>query len=89
MLEAAAAGRPVIGSNIPGCRETFDEGITGFGCEVKSSQSLIEAIENFLSLTYEQRVEMGKHGREKMEKEFDRNIVANIYLQQIKEILND
>lgn len=87
MLEAAAAGRPVIGSDIPGCRETFDEGVTGFGCEVKSSKSLIEAIEKFLSLPYEQRIEMGKRGREKMEKEFDRNIVADMYLKQIRETI--
>ena len=88
LLEAAAAGRPVIASDIPGCREAFDEGVTGFGCEVKSSQSLIEAVEKFLALPYENRVEMGKQGRAKMEKEFDRNFVADIYIKQIEETIN-
>ena len=83
-----AAGRPVIASNIPGCREAFDEGVTGFGCEVKSSESLIAAIERFLDVPYEKRIEMGKRGREKMEKEFDRKFVAQIYIKEIERILN-
>lgn len=87
LLEAAAAGRPVIASDIPGCREAFDEGITGFGCEVKSSDSLIAAIEKFLNVPYEERVEMGKRGREKMEKEFDRQFVADIYIKEIERVL--
>ena len=88
LLEAAAAGRPIIASNIPGCRETFDEEFTGFGCEVKSSASLIAAIERFLEVPYGERIEMGKRGRKKMEKEFDRQFVADIYIKEIERILN-
>lgn len=88
LMEAAAAGRPVIASIIPGCRETFEEGVTGFGCEVKSSESLIDTIEKFINTPYEKRVQMGKLGRKKMETEFDRKIVANYYLNQINETLN-
>ena len=86
LLEAAATGRPVIASNIPGCREAFDEGITGFGCEVQSSQSLIEAIEKFLKVPYIDRCRMGQLGRTKMEKEFDRQIVTKKYIEQITKI---
>lgn len=89
LLEAAAAGRPVIATDIPGCRETFDEGITGFGCKVKSSKSLIEAIEKFLQVPYEERIEMGRRGREKMEKEFDRQFVADIYTKEIERVLGE
>ena len=89
LLEAAAAGRPVIASNIPGCRETFDEGVTGFGCEVKSSESLIEAIEKFLQVPYEERIEMGRRGRDKMEKVFDRQFVADIYIKEIERVLGE
>ena len=35
LMEASATGRPVIATNISGCREIFEEGVTGFGCEVK------------------------------------------------------
>lgn len=84
LLEAAATGRPVIASNIPGCKETFEDGVTGFGCKVQDSKSLIEAIEKFLKLDYAQQVVMGKLGRKKMEKEFDRQFVAKKYIRKIK-----
>lgn len=86
LLEAAATGRPVIASNIPGCRETFDEGITGFGCEVRNSQSLIEAIEKFLKVPYSVQEKMGQLGRKKMENEFDRRFVARKYIEQIDKV---
>lgn len=86
LLEAAATGRPVIASNIPGCRETFDEGITGFGCDVHNSKSLIEAIEKFLKVPYLEQCKMGQLGRLKMEKEFDRQFVAKEYIEHINRI---
>lgn len=86
LLEAAATGRPVIASNIPGCRETFDDGISGFGCEVQSSKSLVEAIEKFLRVPYQEQIKMGQLGRKKMENEFDRQLVAKKYIEQINKI---
>ena len=86
LLEAAASGRPVIASNITGCRETFDEGISGFGFQVKDSRALIGALRKFLNLTTEERKQMGLAGRKKVETEFDRNIVINAYINEIKHI---
>lgn len=86
LLEAAATGRPVIATNIHGCMEAFEEGITGFGCKVKDARSLEEAIEKFINTPYEQQVEMGRRGREKMEKEFDRNLVAQKYIEMIHKV---
>lgn len=83
-LESAANGRPVITTNVPGCKETVDDGVTGFLCEPKSAESLVAAIENFINLTYEERKKMGVAGREKVEREFDRQIVVNKYLYEIK-----
>lgn len=86
LQEAAAAGRPVIASKIPGCMETFDDGVTGFGCEPKNTKSLENAIKKFLSLTWDERREMGLKGRRKMEREFDRTIVVNAYIEEINKI---
>mgnify|MGYP000267422304 CR=1 FL=1 len=86
LMEAAATGRPVITSDIPGCREIFEERITGFGCKVQDSDSLIEAIEKFLTLSYEEQVDMGCRGRQKMEREFDRQFVAQQYIKQINKV---
>lgn len=83
LLEGASSGRPILASTIPGCRETFDEGVTGFGFEVKNADSLKAAVDKFLSLSYEEKLEMGKSGREKMEKQFDRKIVINEYFKII------
>ncbi len=83
MLESASTGRPVITSRVPGCIETFDEGITGFGCDAKSAESLADAMEKFIILPYDEKVKMGIAGRKKVEKEFDRNIVINAYIEEI------
>lgn len=89
LLESAATGRPVLASNIPGCRETFDENVSGIGFEVKNTKSLVQAIEKFIKLPYSEKEKMGMAGRRKVEKEFDRNIVINTYLEVIKKTLSE
>jgi len=84
LLESAASGRPVLASEVPGCIETFDEGISGFGFEVKNVDDLVATITKFIELPYEEKKKMGLAGRMKMEKEFDRNIVVKAYLEEIK-----
>lgn len=84
LLEAAACGRPVLATRVPGCRETFDEGISGIGFEAENVESLIRAVEKFLALSYEEKRKMGIRGREKAEKEFDRRFVIEAYMQEIK-----
>lgn len=87
-LESAANGRPVITTNVPGCRETVDDGITGYLVEARSTLSLIDAVERFIALPYEQKVLMGKEGRKKVEREFDRQIIVDAYLKEIEKISN-
>ena len=83
LLEGASSGRPILASKIPGCKETFDEGVTGFGFEAKNADSMKEAVQKFLSLTNEQKCEMGRKGREKMENQFNRKIVIDKYFNMI------
>ena len=87
-LESAANGRPVITTNVPGCRETVDDGVTGILVKVRDSQSLIEGIEKFLNLTYERKKQMGIEGRKKVERDFDRQTVINAYLKELEIISN-
>ena len=84
LLEASATGRPVIATRIPGCKETFSENITGFGCDVKNVESLCEAIKKFISLSSTQREEMGLAARTKIEAEYDRNLVIAAYQEEIE-----
>ena len=88
LLESASTGRPILASDIPGCRETFDEGVSGLGVEVKNVDSLVQTIIKFIELPYEEKEKMGLAGRRKMEKKFDRNIVINAYINEIDCIIN-
>jgi galacturonosyltransferase len=83
LLEAASIGRPILASNIPGCKETFDEGISGIGFEPKNVSSMIEAIDKFINLSYEMKRKMGYNARRKVELSFDRKIVIDAYLEEI------
>ena len=85
-LESAANGRPVITTDVPGCRETVDDGVTGFLVKAKNAESLIDGVERFLSLPYEDKQKMGLMARRKVEQEFDRNIVVKAYLEEIESI---
>lgn len=87
VLEAAATGRPVLASNIPGCKEGYDDGITGIGFEPRDEEAFYKAVKRFLMLSYEERKEMGKNARKKIEREFDRKIVVESYIEEIQKII--
>lgn len=89
LLESAACGRPIITTDRVGCREVVDNGINGFLVREKDSRDLIHKIEKFLSLSNEKKKEMGLAGRRKVENEFDRKIVVNNYMQQIKLVMKN
>ena len=86
LLEAAATGRPVIATDVPGCRETYDDAVSGIGFSAKSTDALVNAVEKFIALPYEAKVDMGMAGRKKMENQFDRRIVVKRYLDTISDI---
>jgi len=75
-LECAAMGRPIITSNIRGCKEAVREGVSGLLCEPKNADSLYEAMKCFLNLPHETRAQMGHAGRAHMEAVFDKKKVV-------------
>lgn len=81
LLEASASGRPILASNIPGCKEIIEDGKNGFLFEAKKVSSIISSVEKFISLPYKDRLEMGVAGREKIENEFSRDIVIKKYME--------
>ena len=87
LMEASATGRPVITSNINGCREVYEEGVTGLCCETKNSANLICVIKRFLALRFLERAKMGCNARIKMEREFNRANVTAAYVEEIDKIL--
>jgi glycosyltransferase involved in cell wall biosynthesis len=86
LLEAASMEKPIVTTNTTGCKETVDDKITGFLCNVKDSHDLALKMERMILLSPEERIEMGKKGRQKMIKEFDKEIVIKNYLDALQEI---
>ena len=84
LLEAASTGRPLITSDIPGCREAVEEGVNGCLAAVKDASDLERAMEAFIALTPEERAAMGRRGREKMEREFDRKSVIEVLIEVLQ-----
>lgn len=76
LLEAAASGRPLITSDIPGCREAVEDGVSGYLCPAKDADALYEAMRRFAALPVEQRSQMGRFGRERMEQQFSKTAVV-------------
>ena len=87
LLEAAASGRAIITTDIPGCREAVDNGKSGMLCKVKSTDSLYKAMKRFTELSREKRELLGKAGREKMEREFDKKKVVEETVKVITEAM--
>lgn len=83
LLEAAASARPIIATDRSGCRETVDAGKTGWLIPIQDEEALVQALEDFLDLSWEEREELGRAGRVKMEQEFDRQIVVQKYLDTL------
>ena len=84
LIEAAAMARPVIATDVPGCRAVVDRDVSGFLCEVRNSHSLAEAMERFIALPSGARGAMGQAGQAKMAREFDQAIVIEAYREAIR-----
>lgn len=71
--------RPVIATDVPGCRAVVDPEVSGFLCGVRSAESLCAVMERFLALSPDARREMGAAGRAKMAREYDQVLVVDAY----------
>jgi glycosyltransferase involved in cell wall biosynthesis len=83
ILEAAAMAKPVIATDVPGCRDAVDSGLTGFLCEARSASSLVDAIHRFAATPQEERVAMGLRARAKAQREFSEEKVVAAYAEAI------
>lgn len=84
LLEAAATGRPCIASDINGSVDVVRDGVNGYIFKRGNADSLVEKVEKFMSLSYEQKCQMGLNGHEKVAREFDREIVISRYMEELE-----
>ncbi len=80
LIEAAACGRAVVTTDVPGCRDAIEPEVTGLLCRVKESNDLAEKIA-YLIHDDTRRVQMGERGRELAEREFDIEKVIHTHLK--------
>lgn len=85
LLEAAAHGRPIICTDRSGCRETVNDGETGFIVPINNTEEVIKSVIKIIKMSNKDRERMGLNGRDKIEKEFDRQIVVEKYMKAIGE----
>lgn len=76
LLEAAASGRPLITSDIPGCREAVEPGVSGYLCPARDADALYAAMRQFLELPPAQRAAMGAASHDWIARNFDKKAVV-------------
>jgi glycosyltransferase involved in cell wall biosynthesis len=86
LMEASAMGRPIVATNVPGCREVVEDGVTGLLCEVRNATSLTGKLEQMIEMSDEERRTMGERGRAKVIAEFDEAAVVAHYLKTLKDL---
>ena len=87
LLEASAIGRPVLAAASVGCVDVVEDRITGFLCHPRDAKDLASKMLEFIHTSPDQREKMGLAGRNKVEAEFDEEIVISRYLSAIREVI--
>lgn len=84
LLEASALARPMITTDVPGCRDVVEDGVAGLLCQVKDAESLADAMRRMIALTPAERQAMGRAARSRVERDYDERRVIDIYLRRIE-----
>ncbi len=86
LLEAAAMSRPLIATDVPGCRDVILHGINGYLCQAFNSQDLALKMEQILKLAPQELINMGLAARKHVEKNYDEKIVIRAYQKLLNEL---
>jgi len=87
LLEAAAMAKPIIATDVTGCRDVVEDGVNGFLCQPRDSRALLEKMEKMIGLDGRERTRLGNNGRDKVKKNFDQNIVIEKYARTVRDTL--
>ena len=86
LLEGAAMARPLVATDVPGCRDIAIDGVTGLICKARSAVSLADAMRRMAALSVEQRAAMGEAGRDLVERKFSEKLVIQNYLDALQQV---
>ncbi|KVN38005.1 glycosyl transferase [Burkholderia pyrrocinia] len=84
LMEASAMGRPIVATDVPGCRDVVADGETGLLCAARDSASLATRLVQMIELGPAGRDAMGARGRRKVAAEFDEQAVVERYTITIR-----
>jgi glycosyltransferase involved in cell wall biosynthesis len=87
LLEAGAMGLPVVATNVPGCRNIVEHGYNGLLCEVKNSSSLMQAMQQIMVMTEQERLMMGENGRTLVSQNYGEHLVIEATMRSIESII--
>ena len=87
LLEAAAMGRPLIATDVPGCREVVRDGVNGLLCLPKDAKDLEKKMSQMLSFSDSQLQQMSLESRQWVEDRFDEQLVINQYRKTLNEMI--
>lgn len=85
LLESAAMGRPLIATDVPGCRDVVDHGVNGLLCEARSGAALAEIMVTMYKQSDAHWQAMAEASRVKVEREFSEHRVIDAYLRRLRE----
>jgi glycosyltransferase involved in cell wall biosynthesis len=87
LMEAACLQKPIITTDVAGCRHVVEHQYNGLLCKLQNPEDLAGKMEEMMRLPEADRLRMGTNGRKKMEKEFSDKIIIKKYLEAIDSIL--
>ncbi|RED92848.1 glycosyltransferase family 4 protein [Marinoscillum furvescens] len=86
LLEAGAMGRPLIATDVPGCRHVVQDGKNGFLCKPQNPADLAAKIKLFLALSHQEQTEMAHRSRKFIEENFDQQLVIRQYHRKVTDL---
>ena len=83
LLEGAAMAKPLVATDVPGCRDVVQDGVNGLLCAARDAGSLAAAMRRMTQMTAEQRTQMGRSGRRMVEERFDERFIDQAYVDAV------
>ena len=78
--------RPLIATDVAGCREIVENGANGYLCRVRDPVSLAKSMKGLAQLPPQQRLAMGREARRRVQERFSEEFVVRAYLDVLAEL---
>lgn len=87
LIEASAMGKPIVTTDVPGCKDVVEDGVNGFLCRAKDAKDLADKMEKMFLLDRQNLDRMGQNARQKALDIFDEQKIIDIYKTAIRDAL--